>query len=122
MIDYIFYAPGEGAGALRPVARWAEPSVARARAAALPVETNGTDCSLLLSSLYHIARWPPLLFGSSNHSMISSLPQEDIGPGALPCSGYPSDHLAQLVEFEWGGPPAADGGAEKDDGGAAAAD
>lgn len=54
IIDYVFYAPGAGASALRPVARWAPPTT------------------------------------------------KEIGPGALPSPQYPSDHLAVLVEFEWG--------------------
>lgn len=29
VIDYIFYASGEGSGSLRPVSRWAEPSLVR---------------------------------------------------------------------------------------------
>lgn len=29
IIDYIFYAPGEGAGALRPLSRWEDPALVR---------------------------------------------------------------------------------------------
>jgi endonuclease/exonuclease/phosphatase family metal-dependent hydrolase len=28
--------------------------------------------------------------------------REAIGEGALPSEGYPSDHIAQLIEFQWG--------------------